>query len=340
MNEVAERISSPTQIMLTYAAAANAALDRALAERPEVLVYGEDVALPGGVFGVTKSLRKKYGERVFDTPISESAIIGSAIGAALFGARPVIEIMWADFLLVGLDQLVNQAANVRYLARGSASAPITVRTQQGTQPGACAQHSQSLEALLAHIPGLLVCMPATPQDAYDLLLTAIAAEDPVIVIENRNLYFAQKQQVEVGGSINPVGGAKVVRPGDDVTIVSWGATVALCVEAAAALASEGISAEVVDARWIAPFDNVATDRSVRRTGRLLVVHEANLTGGYGAEVVAGVCERGIPMRSAPARIGMPDVRVPAAPTLLRELVPSVERICERARGMCEPASYT
>lgn len=324
----------PETVALTYAGAANAALDRLLSESADVLLYGEDVALPGGVFGVSKGLRAKYGERVFDTPISESAILGSAIGAALFGARPIVEIMWSDFLLVALDQLVNQAANVRYLSRGAAVAPITVRTQQGTQPGACAQHSQSLEALLAHIPGLLVCMPANAQDAYDLLLAAAAADDPVVVIENRNLYHGAKQPVRLGQPAEAVGGARIVRAGTDVTLVSWGASVLTALAAADTLAAEGVSVEVVDARWISPFDWETTVDSVTRTGRLVVLHEANLTGGFGAEVVAGVCERGVPQRSAPVRIAMPDVRIPAAPTLLAALLPSAEVVIERVRLAC------
>ena len=180
----------PADGRLTYAEAANAALRRALAERQECIVFGEDVALPGGVFGVTKGLHRAYGDRVLDTPISETAMLGAAVGAALMGMRPVVEIMWMDFALVALDQIVNQAANARYVSRGGLSAPLTIRTQQGSQPGACAQHSQSLEALLTHVPGIRVCLPATAQDAYDLLLAAIWCDDPVVVIENRNLYFA------------------------------------------------------------------------------------------------------------------------------------------------------
>jgi pyruvate/2-oxoglutarate/acetoin dehydrogenase E1 component len=163
----------PDPKAVTFGKSVNLALRRALTDTPETIFYGEDVAIPGGVFGVTRGLHKEFGNRVFDTPISESAILGSAVGAALVGMRPIVEVMWADFTLVALDQLVNQAANVRYLSRGRLKAALTVRTQQGTGPGACAQHSQSLETLMAHIPGLQVCMPATVQDAYDLLLTSI-----------------------------------------------------------------------------------------------------------------------------------------------------------------------
>ncbi|WP_242909759.1 alpha-ketoacid dehydrogenase subunit beta [Actinomadura terrae] len=311
---------------LSYAEAVNAALRRALEERPETLLFGEDVAVPGGVFGVTKGLRKQFGDRVFDTPISESAILGGAIGAAMFGRRPIAEIMWADFSLVALDQLVNQAANVRYVSRGLLGAPITVRTQQGSAPGACAQHSQSLEAFFAHVPGLRVCMPATHQDAYDLLLSAIWSDDPVIVIENRTLYHAGKQDVRLGGAVPPVGGAAVRRPGSDVTVLTWGAVQQEVLAAAERLSVQGIETEVLDARWIRPLDLDAVLGSLARTGRLVVVHEAHTTGGVGGEVVAAIAEAGVPLRSAPIRVGAPPVRIPAAPSLAQAVIPAADVI--------------
>ncbi|MFF0449858.1 alpha-ketoacid dehydrogenase subunit beta [Streptomyces sp. NPDC004609] len=307
---------------LSYAEAVNAALRRALEERPETLLFGEDVSAPGGVFGVTKGLRKQFGERVFDTPISESAILGGAVGAAMFGRRPIAEIMWADFSLVALDQLVNQAANVRYISRGRLSAPITVRTQQGSAPGACAQHSQSLEAFFAHVPGLRVCMPTTHQDAYDLLLSAIWCDDPVVVIENGTLYHAGKQEVRLGGDVASVGGSAVRRPGSDVTVLTWGSMQHRVLEAAEALAGRGIEAEVIDARWIRPLDLDAVLASVERTGRLAVVHEAHTTGGAGGEIVAAVAESGVALRCPPVRVGTPPVRIPAAPVLAEAVIPS------------------
>ncbi|MEV0390164.1 transketolase C-terminal domain-containing protein [Nonomuraea sp. NPDC050643] len=313
---------------LSYAEAVNAALRRALEERPETLLFGEDVAAPGGVFGVTKGLRTQFGDRVFDTPISESAILGGAIGAAMFGRRPIAEIMWADFSLVALDQLVNQAANVRYVSRGLLGAPITVRTQQGSAPGACAQHSQSLEAFFAHVPGLRVCMPATHQDAYDLLLSAIWSDDPVIVIENRTLYHAGRQEVRLGGDVPPVGGAAVRRPGSDVTVLTWGAVQQEVLAAAERLSVQGIEAEVLDARWIRPLDLEAVLGSLARTGRLVVVHEAHTIGGVGGEVVAAVAEAGVPLRSAPIRVGAPPVRIPAAPSLAQAVIPSADVIAD------------
>ena len=183
---MAEVAAPPTT--LTFAKAVNEALDRALREFPDAILFGEDVALPGGVFGCTKGLQARHGARVFDTPISESAMLGAAVGAALMGRRPIVEIMWADFSLVALDQIVNQAANVRYVSNGRLTAPMTVRMQQGVLAGSCAQHSQSLEAIFAHIPGLRVAMPSDPGQAYALLLAAVACDDPAIVIEHRAMY--------------------------------------------------------------------------------------------------------------------------------------------------------
>jgi acetoin:2,6-dichlorophenolindophenol oxidoreductase subunit beta len=320
---------------LTYAAAVNAALDRALAERPETLLFGEDVAAPGGVFGVTRGLRKAHGDRVFDTPISESAILGAATGAAMVGRRPVAEIMWVDFTLVALDQIVNQVANVRYVSRGAATAPITIRTQQGSAPGACAQHSQSLEAFFAHVPGLRVCLPSNPQDAYDLLLAAIWCDDPVIVIENRTLYHGAKAAVTVDADIQPAEGARVVASGDDLTLVTWGAMTAKALDAARHCAERGISAEVIDVRWVRPLDMTTVMSSIARTGRLAVVHEAHLTGGVGAEIVAQVAESGVRLRASPRRIATPDVRIPAAPSLAVAVIPTAGRIAEEAFRLVE-----
>jgi pyruvate dehydrogenase E1 component beta subunit len=319
---------------MTYGGAVNAALRRALTSDPSTLVFGEDVAAPGGVFGVTKGLQREFGDRVFDTPISESAILGGAVGAAMFGRRPIVEIMWADFSLVALDQLVNQAANVRYVSRGRLTAPITVRTQQGSAPGACAQHSQSIEAMFAHVPGLQVCMPATHQDAYDLLLAAVRSDDPTIVIENRTLYHGLKADVRVDGPVQLVGGALHRRRGTDVTVVSWGAMLHRTLEAAERCAAQGIECDVIDARWLRPFDAATVISSLEATGRLVVAHEAHTVGGFGAEVVAAVAETGLPMRSAPIRVGTPDARIPAAPALMRELVPSADVIEQAIMCAC------
>jgi acetoin:2,6-dichlorophenolindophenol oxidoreductase subunit beta len=319
---------------MLYIEAVNAALGRALAERDDVLLYGEDVAKPGGVHGVTRGLHKQHGERVFDTPISESAILGSAIGAALVGRRPIVEIMWADFMFVAFDQIINQAANMRYVSRGELRAPITVRTQQGTAPGACAQHSQSVEAFLAHIPGVRVCLPATPQDAYDLTLAAIACDDPTVIIDHRSMYRSVRGHVSTDGPWPAIGGARVHRAGGDVTVVSWGAAVHVALAAAERLSVEhGVSVEVVDPRWLNPLDMDTVLDSVRKTGALVTLHEANVTGGFGAEIVARVVESDVPLRVPPRRLGAADVRIPAAPSLIAAVIPTVESVVEALRHL-------
>lgn len=310
---------------LRYGEAINEALHRALEEWPQAVLYGEDVAKPGGVFGVTRRLQRDFGDRVFDTPISEAAILGSAVGAAISGLRPIVEIMWADFSLVALDQIVNQAANVRYISRGELTAPITIRTQQGNTPGACAQHSQCLEAVFAHVPGIRVCMPTTAQDGYDLTLAAVACDDPVISIESRLLYAGEREPVELGGPVQPVGGHRQRRRGTDLTIVTWGPVTRRVL---AAVDESGASVDVIEAVWLSPFDTGAVLASVARTGRLAVVHEANLTAGFGAEVVARVAESGVPLRTPPRRLGLPDVPVPAAPHLAAQLLPDTRAVRE------------
>jgi 2-oxoisovalerate dehydrogenase E1 component len=318
---------------LTYGMAVNEALRRELASRPEVVVYGEDVGHAGGIFGVTRTLQEQFGERrVFDMPIAESAILGSAVGAALEGLRPIVEIMWADFMLVALDQLINQAANVRYVSGGRHGAPLVVRTQQGATPGSCAQHSQSLEALLAHVPGLRIGVASTPQDAHSMLRAAVADEDPVVLFEARALY-QRRQNVRLGGRREELGGARVRRDGDDLAILSWGPAALAAEEAAHALAGRGIHATVVDLRWLAPLDDEAIAAAVVRTNRVLVAHDANVTGGFGAEIAARIGERHFGDLDAPVRrVGAPDVRIPPAPALQEALLPSaasIERAAER-----------
>jgi 2-oxoisovalerate dehydrogenase E1 component len=316
---------------LTYVKAVTEALRRELRARPDVVVYGEDVGASGGIFGATRQLQDEFGaERVFDSPIAESAILGSAVGAALEGLRPVVEIMWGDFLLVALDQLINQAANVRYVSRGEHCAPLVVRTQQGATPGSSAQHSQSLEALLAHIPGLRVGVAATPQDAHAMLRAATADDDPVILFESRALYQS-KGIVRLGGEREGVGGARLRREGGDVAIVSWGSAALLAQAAAEQLAADGIDATVLDLRWLAPLDDAAIAAAVERTGRVLVAHEANVTGGFGAEIAARIGERSFDALDAPVRrVGALDSRIPPAPGLRAALVPSADGIARAA----------
>jgi pyruvate/2-oxoglutarate/acetoin dehydrogenase E1 component len=316
---------------LTYGEAVNHALRRCLAEDERVIVFGEDVAAPGGVFGVTRRLAREFGDRVFDTPISESAILGGAVGAAMMGMRPVVEIMWADFSLVALDQLVNQAANVRYVSRGEMAAPMVVRTQQGNAPGACAQHSQSLEALYLHVPGLRVVIPRTAQDAFDAVVSAVAAPDPVLVVENRTLYAGPPQDVDVAAPVRAPGWSHRRRAGDDVTVVAWGALTGTVLEAADAVAADGVEADVLELPWLNPLPFEAVLESVRRTRRLVVVHEAVRTGGFGAEVVARVVEAGVRLDAPARRVTARDSRIPAAPVLARAVLPGFEDVVSALR---------
>jgi 2-oxoisovalerate dehydrogenase E1 component len=317
-------------VELTYQRAINRALRDELASRPEVVVYGEDVGTAGGIFGVSRGLQRDFGpDRVFDAPISESAIIGSAVGAAMEGMKPVVEVMWGDFLLVALDQLVNQAANVRFVNRSRLHAPMVVRFQQGATPGACAQHSQSLEAFLAHVPGLKVGVPATPADGYAMTRAAVADPDPVVLAEARELYQVTGP-VHVGGPPEVAAGARVHRQGSDVAILTWGPMLHRALSAAGILSGLGHEATVVDLRWLRPLDDDTIDAVVRQCqGRVIVAHEANLTGGFGAEVAARISERHFGTLAAPVRrVGAPDVRIPAAPALQRAVLPSAGWLVE------------
>jgi len=323
---------------LTLQRAVNAALRDELATRPEVVVYGEDVGFAGGIFGVSRGLQKDFGaERVFDTPISESAILGSAVGAAMSGLRPVVEIMWADFSFVALDQIVNQAANVRYVNRGRLSAPLVIRTQQGITDGACAQHSQSIEALLAHVPGIKVGLVATAQDGYRMTRAAVADPDPVVLIEHRALYQVPGA-VETGGPAETVGGARLHREGGDAAVITWGAMLPRALEAAERLAAEGIEVSVLDLRWLRPLDDEAiADRVARSSGRILVLHEDTTTGGFGAEIAARIAERHFDALAVPVRrIGTADIRMPSAPALQHALVPGTEEVVAALRALSRP----
>jgi 2-oxoisovalerate dehydrogenase E1 component len=320
---------------ISFIQAVNEALSRELESRPEVLVYGEDLGNSGGVFGATRGLQKKYGaQRVFDTPISESAILGSAVGAALCGMKPIVEIMWADFMLVALDQIVNQAANIRYITQGRSGAPIVVRTQQGVTPGSCAQHSQSLEALLAHIPGIRVAVSATPQDAYDLLRTAAAAADPCVIFEARSLYQTTGP-VDTEKDVEPMGKARLHRLGSDALIVTWGTMLKPALDAAEMLQQENRQVGVLDLRWLNPLDDETLLSAVKNAGgRVVVAHEANRTGGFGAEILARLQElAGAQLALKLARVATPDVRMPASPVLMRELVPAAEGIADAVRKL-------
>lgn len=320
---------------LSYIDAVNAALRAELEADRKTLVYGEDVGKPGGVFGASRNLQRDFGaERVFDTPIAENAILGSAVGAAVSGMKPIVEIMWSDFMLVALDQLVNQASNVRYVTGGRSSVPMVVRMQQGATPGSCAQHSQSLEALLAHIPGLKVALAASPQDAYALLRAAAADPDPCIVIEARGLY-GEKGDVDLTNGAEPVGKARLRRAGADVGIVTWGTMVPRALKAAEQLSAAGIEAAVLDLRWLNPLDEAAlTELAAQVGGRILILHEAVRTGGFAGEIAFRLAElntAGAPLTVR--RLTTPDVRMPASPILQNALIPGVDAIAAAAADL-------
>ncbi|MCX6428642.1 MAG: thiamine pyrophosphate-dependent enzyme [Actinobacteria bacterium] len=319
---------------IAYGLAVNKALHEEMESRPEVVLFGEDIATAGGTFGVTRNLMKKYGGRIFDTPISEAAILGAAIGSSIQGMKPIVEIMWTDFLLVAFDQIVNQAANVRYVSKGKQSAPMVVRMQQGVTPGSCAQHTQSLEALIAHIPGIKVGLPSNAHDAYQMLRAAVADPDPVIVIESRALYLS-KGFLDINAPREQVGGARIRKTGKDLAIVSWGKNVPMVLEAAEQLEKEGISASVLDLRWLNPLDEASIVEIVKNSsGKLLVVHEANITGGFGAEISARISEKHLEILDAPVkRLATPDSRIPSSPILQGGLIPDVKKIFEAAQAL-------
>ncbi len=294
-----------------YIRAINEALNEEMARDENVFIIGEDVGGPGGAFGATKGLLETYGERrVKDTPISESAIVGLAVGAAVQGLRPVAEIMFADFLAVCMDQIVNQMAKMRYMFGGMYNVPVVIRTPCGGGLNAGPQHSQCLESWFAHVPGLKVVMPATPYDAKGLLKSAIRDDNPVLFLENKALY-ALKGEIPEGEYLVPIGKADVKRTGKDVTVVATSRMVHQALEGAKTLSNEGIDVEVIDLRTINPWDKETIFNSVEKTSKLVIAHEAVKAFGIGAEISAVVCEEMIDHLSAPiVRVGAPFVPVP------------------------------
>ncbi len=306
--------------------AIRSALEIELAGDDRVFVAGIDVAAGGNVFGLMRGLHDAFGDRVRDTPISEAAIVGLGVGAAMAGMRPVVEIMYLDFLGVCLDQLLNQAAKLPFMTGGAAEMALTVRTQFGAGRSSGSQHSQSLEALLAHIPGLSVVMPSTPADTYGLLRAAIQDPNPVVFIENRLLYGMKGPQPPTD-HIVPIGRSVVVHPGTDVTVVSVSRMVHEAVAAAERLAREGISVEVIDLRTVAPLDMAPVLDSVHKTSRLLVAHEAAVPFGIGAEVAATVAREAFWSLDAPIeRVGAAATPPPYAPELEHAWLPDRDDI--------------
>jgi pyruvate/2-oxoglutarate/acetoin dehydrogenase E1 component len=315
------------------------ALREALAEEmrrdPKVFVIGEEVGRYGGAYAVTKGLIEEFGaERLVDAPISEASTVGLGVGAAVMGLRPVVELMYVDFIGLAGDQIANQMAKLRYMTGGQVKVPMVLRMQGGTGRSAGAQHSQSLEAWLVHVPGLRVVMPATPADAKGLLKSAIRSDDPVVFIEHKALY-ALKGEVPDGEQLVPLGRARLAREGGAVSLISYSRMVHFALEAAQALEKEGIEAEVLDLRSLNPLDWQALMASVRKTRRAVVVSEAPRTAGFAAELSARIAEEAFEVLEGPvARVAAKDVPVPAT-HLEKRSIPSVEEIAQAAKALVE-----
>jgi pyruvate/2-oxoglutarate/acetoin dehydrogenase E1 component len=318
---------------MMYREALRTALAEEMRRDSRVFVIGEEVGRYGGAYAVTKGLLEEFGpERVVDTPISEASTVGLGVGAAVMGLRPVVELMYVDFIGLAGDQIANQMAKLRYMTGGQVRVPMVLRTQGGTGRSAGAQHSQSLESWLVHVPGLRVAMPATPADAKGLLKSAIRSDDPVVFIEHKALY-ALKGEVPEGEHLVPLGQARVVREGEALSIVTYSRMVHFALEAAEALGGEGLQAEVIDLRTLNPLDMGTVLASVRKTHRALVVSEAHRTAGFSAELAARITEECFEDLEAPVvRVAAKDVPVPA--THLEKLsIPSPEEIASEARAL-------
>jgi pyruvate dehydrogenase E1 component beta subunit len=314
---------------MSYLAAGRAALAGEMRRDPLVWALGEDLGR-GGVFGQYAGLVAEFGpQRISDAPISEAAILGAAVGAALMGTRPVVEMRFSDFALCAVDELVNQAAKARFMFGGQGRVPLVVREPIGMWRSSAAQHSQSLEAWYAHIPGLVVACPATPEDAKGLLASAIRCDDPVVLMEHKNLWPLEGE-VPDGEHLTPFGVARRVRSGGDITLVSWSAQLHVCAEAAQALAGEGIGVDLLDLRTLWPWDRQAVLESAARTGRLLVAHEAVAVAGFGAEIAASVAEH---TGARVARLGAPRAPIGYAPPVEDAVRVSADAIVAAARRM-------
>jgi acetoin:2,6-dichlorophenolindophenol oxidoreductase subunit beta len=322
---------------ITYAEAIREALSEEMRADPRVFLLGEDIGIYGGAFGVTKGMIQEFGEeRVRDTPLSEHAITGAAAGAALTGMRPVVEIMFSDFLTIALEQLANQAAKSHYQFGGQASVPMVLRTAGGSGTGAAEQHSQSLEAWVCHVPGLKVVIPSTPADAKGLLKASIRDPNPVVFIEQKLLYRQKGPVPDPAEDLQiPLGVADIKRAGSDLTIVTWGRMVPRCREAAETLAAEGLDVEVIDVRTLVPLDKACIIESVKKTGRVMIVHEACQTAGYGAEIAAVIADsEAFFYLDAPIRrVAGLDVPIPYNPELEASVVPTLEKILAGARDL-------
>lgn len=330
-------MTTETKREITYLEALREAMSQEMRHDKEVFLIGEDVGTYGGAFGVSKGMLEEFGsERVRDTPISEAAIAGAATGAALMGMRPVMEVMFMDFLTISTNQLVNAAAKMRFMFGGKCSIPMVIRAPSGSGTGAAAQHSQSLEAWFVNVPGIKVVAPSTPYDAKGLLIAAIRDNNPVLFMEHKLLYRMKGPVPEESYSI-PLQSAEVKRQGRDLTIVAYSIMVPRALEAAEKLAAEGIEIEVVDPRCLKPLDTETIIQSVSKTGRLLIAHEAPITGGFGGELAAVIAQsEAFDFLDAPIRrVAGRDVPIPYNRTLERAAVPQVEDIIAAARELAQ-----
>lgn len=319
--------------LMTYAEAAAAALAAAMRDDPRIVALGEDLGR-GGIFGQYKGLLAEFGaERVIDTPISEATIVGAGVGMALAGGKPVVEMRVADFALCAMDEMVNQAAKNRFMFGGQGRVPLVMRLPIGVWSASAAQHSQSLEAWFAHLPGVVVLTPSTPQDNYSMLRAALQADDPVVYMEHKELW-GTRGEVHVD-QVATIGRAQQRRRGEQLTIVSWSATAHTVLQAADALQRDGVDASVIDLGSLWPWDRDTVIADVARTRRLLVVHEAVQVAGFGAEVAATVAER---TGCRVARLGAPRVPVGYAATLEAQARISPEAVVRAAKELCDPAN--
>lgn len=318
---------------MTYAEGIRGGMSQKMRENPDVLLFGEDVGKFGGCFGVSAGMWEEFGEmRVRDTPISEGVIIGAAVGSAACGLRPIAELMFIDFLTVGMDQLVNQAAKMRYMFGGKINLPMVVRLPSGGGIGAAAQHSQSLESWVTHIPGLKVVYPSNAQDAYGLMLTAIDDDNPVVFVENKVLYSV-KSDVEDDVKPIPFGKASVVREGTDVTLISYGRQVLDCLKAAEALAKDGINAEVIDLRSLFPLDKDTIFKSLEKTHKVVIVSEEAKRGAFTGEIASIIAEESFFELDAPIkRVGALNTPVPFATNLENYVLPNDKDIVEAVKS--------
>jgi|SRR5579872_1015127 len=320
---------------ISFAEATLEAMREEMRRDETVFVMGEDIAKQGGIFGQFKGLPEEFGlQRVLDTPISEAALMGSGVGAALTGTRPVVDMHFADFITCSMDEVVNQAAKLRYMFGEQCSVPLVVRAPDGITKSAAAQHSQSLEAWFLHTPGLEVVIPSNPADAKGLLKSAIRSDNPTLYFEHKGLFATKGEVPDDDDYLVPIGKARVAREGDDVAIISYGIAANRALEAAKQLESDGISAHVVDLRSIAPMDYAAIADATARTHRMVIVHEAVRVGGAGAEIAAWVAQNCFDELDAPiVRLGAARVPMPFAPVLQEHVYPKAGEIADAARRL-------